>query len=235
MPSVSALRLGSVTRSELLRLSPPPMLPLAALTAAQRRTLREESFTRLAAPLADAAGLFGPPVLPLAPWHHLFLLGADNPLLCGGPRRIEHALQYLWICSPRFVPTARLRFRLFCLRWRRPLSRPALWPRVLAALDLHASGLLLDRPVLPAARRGEAPATATPPDGPHELAALESLCRRHLGYTGAEFWHTPYAHTNQLLALYFRTIVVDAPKFDPARDRAAGEFLRQKKRRTAPR
>jgi len=81
----------------------------------------------------------------------------------------------------------------------------------------------------------DALAAATPPDGPHELAALESLCRRHLGYTGAEFWHTPYAHTNQLLALYFRTIVVDAPKFDPARDRAAGEFLRQKKRRTAPR
>ena len=209
------------------------MSPLSTLSSQERRTLREESFTGLAAPLGDAAGRFGPAVLPLTPWHHLYLIGMDNPCFSGGVPQVGHALQYLWICSPGFSPAARLRFRWFCFRWRSVLRRPALWPRVRAAIDLHAATILLDRPALPRADRDTAPTAC--PDGPHELACLESLCRRHLGYSGAEFWHTPYAHTNQLLALHFRALDPAAPKFDATRDRAAGDYLRAKKRRTAPR
>jgi hypothetical protein len=181
------------------------------------------------APLGDAAGTIGPAMLPLTPWHHLLLLGYANPFFCGGVRTPAAALQYLWICSPRFRPSA-WRFRFFAWRWRARLSRPAVWPRVLAAIDAHTALILMDRPPHPRAPRAAA-VPLTPRDGPHELASLELICRRHLRYTRAEYWHTPYGHTNQLLALHYRAQDPEAPDFDATRDHAKGDYLRAKKRR----
>lgn len=221
-------------------------------SSSSRRLLRETALVGLPVPLFDAAGEFGPPVLPIAPRHHLLLLAYGNPVFCGGPRTLPAVLQYLWLCSPAVRagddgrapgPLARRlrawRFRLFALRWSRILAlRGVPTSRTLTAVDLHASGILLDRPALPLDRetwhrtRGEAP--TGPADAPHELVTLEYLCRRHLGYTRAEFWHTPYATTNGLLAHALRRLnaAPDVPHFDPARDRQLGERLRERIRRS---
>lgn len=209
------------------------MNPLDSLTATARRSLREEALSGAPAPLGDESGSFGPPLLPLSPWHHLLLVGYANPCFCGGLRTIEAVLQYLWICSPDFRAGARWRFRLFAWRWRRTLGQRGMFPRVLSAIERHGASLLLDRPALPRMKR-DAASPSAPADGPHELATLEYVCRRHLRYTRAEFWHTPYAHTNQLLALHYRSSDPEAPKFDAVRDRAKGDYLRAKRRRTAP-
>lgn len=220
------------------------MTPLSELSAEARRGFREESLLGYAFPLHDTGGAFGPPILPITPWHHLHLVAQGNSVFCGGPRTLAAVLTYLWFCSPAYRPAAPLRAALFRARWRRAVSqRTGLLglgprvptPRILAALEAHAGMITLDRPALPV-ERDRAPSLAHH-DGPHELAALHLTCRRHLGYTTADFWHTPYGHTNQLLALFFACRDPAAPKFDRTRDKAKGEFLRSRtaQRRTAPR
>ncbi len=202
------------------------MLSLSDFTAEQRRSLREDCLLGAAAPLSDASGLFGPPLYPITPYHHLLLIGFGNPCFCGGIRTVSAVLQYLWICGPHFRPQSALRSRLFTLRWRRAVSGAGFpSPRVLAGIAAHQAAIALDRPALPVVKRhaGEA---KTRWDGPHELACLEFVCRRELGYTRHDFWHTPYGHTNQLLSLHFRSTTADAPRFDAARDKARGARLR---------
>lgn len=215
------------------------MLPVLDSTA--RRSLRQSALLGYALPLHDAAGVFGPPLLPLAPRHHLHLLVTANPCFCGGPRTLSAVLSYLWICSPGFRPFAPLRAALFKRRWIRAVSartwpslrrRPT--PRVLAAIDAHASLMLMDRPPLPRVKRSEASATPAPRDGPHELASLELVCRRHLSYTAEEFWCTPYGHLNQLLSLVFQAKDPDIPRFDGARDRQVGARLRARRALNRP-
>lgn len=197
------------------------------ISAYQHRTQRELALLGAAVPLCDAKGAFGPPVYPLTPYRHLLLLGYDSPFLLGGPRTLPAVLQYLWICGPAFRLGARWRFRLFAWRWGRRLGwagQPSV--RVLAAIETHLNQAILDRPPLPVRRR---PASAAPegmPDCPHELAALEYTCRKHLQYTAHEFWHTPFGHTYQLLSLHVGHSRPDVPRFDRTRDAAKGAHLR---------
>lgn len=205
----------------------------------------------------------GPRLQQLTPWHDAWLLAYANAFATGARRPdLLDALQYCWICSPAFVRATltpdspprfmALRFALYRLRWRYALGLPrlviragrrgplryavewALDPRAIRALHAHASGRLLDRPSLPR-KAGEAAPSAVA-DGPHVLADREVLCRRLLGYTRAEYWHTPYAHTNQLLTLALGGVVPrELPRFDRERDRAAGDRLRERHRAWAAR
>jgi hypothetical protein len=197
-----------------------------------RRGLREMALLGWPFPLCDEAGAFGPKILPLAPEHLLRLQAAGNPLVCGGRRTLAAVLQYLWCCSPGYKPYARLRYRIFCLRWRRAVSawgQPS--ARALAAIAQHLAATTLDRPPMPVAKkRKDAPPAELPSrDGPHELASLELVCIKHLGYSPELFWRRSFGHTNQLLALYFAATSPDAPKFDRARDKIRGDYLRAKK------
>ncbi len=193
-----------------------------------RRTLREEALLGAATPLRDpeTGEPFGPPVLPFAPWHHLLMLGFDNPCFCGGPRPLGAVMQALWFLSPQFRAYSPLRYALFHLRWRWSVSsqgRPL--HCVLAGLRTHFAVLTFDRPPLPVGRNTEDVDT----DGPHELVHLEMLCRRVLGYSRSEFWHTPYAHTNQLLNLHFGTGAANMPKFNRKRDQQKKAWLARRR------
>lgn len=210
------------------------------IASAARRDLREDALLGLAVPLSDARGLFGPRILPLNPYHHLLLVGYKNACFCGGARTLSSVMQYLWFCSPSCRPSSKYHFQFFAWRWQFALGelRPSSHgprvrgptERVLRAISAHAAQIYLDRPIFPR-KRGEKPLVAAP-DGPHELAALELLCRHALDYTRSEFWHTPYAHTNQLLALHFAQIQradPNRPKFDPARGNANAAWLRDRR------
>jgi hypothetical protein len=199
-----------------------------------RRSLRENALAGIAYPLfADEGDSFGPPLLPLTPWHHLLLAGYGNPCFCGGEITLRDLLQYLWLCSPQCRAACPLRLRLFAWRWRASVSsggRPT--ARAIAAVRLHAEAVRMDRPPLPREREAARSEAATPGrDGPHELLGLESACRRYLHYTRAEFWHTPYVTTNGLLRLQFSATSPDMPKFNRTRDKQAGAYLRARLRR----
>lgn len=133
------------------------------------------------------------------------------------------------------------RFTLFRIRWLSavtefrvmPSGRSARFPteRVLRAIEAHGATRHTDRwapPVEKAAPGAGRSPLAADADSPNNLAYGEFLCRRVLGYTRAEFWHTPFAHTNQLLAVHFSLQPgrIGAPKFDRARDKKNGEYLR---------
>lgn len=208
-----------------------------------RRFIREAALTGVAYPLFGADfKAFGPAVLPLTPRHHLLLLTYRNPCFCGGPATLPGLLQYLWLCSPAFraleaAESAAWRRRLgwgyFAARWRRAVALGV--DRFAGAVDLHAASFLLDRPAVPMEKRRalEQRDGAGPRDAAHELVSLESVCRRYLGYSRAEFWHTPYVTTNGLLGFHFRPSPdnPEVPSFDRERDRAAGARLRERIRR----
>ncbi len=208
-----------------------------------RRFIREAALTGVAYPLFAADfRAFGPPVQPLTPRHHLLLLTYRNPCFCGGPRELLPVLQYLWICSAAFRALdlaeaspwrRRLGWGFFAARWRRVLQRDL--ERAAGAVELHAASFLLDRPAVPVEKRQALRERdgGGPRDGAHELVSLESVCRRYLGYSRAEFWHTPYVTTNGLLGFHFRPSPdnPEVPSFDRERDRAAGARLRERVRR----
>jgi len=238
---------------------------LSKLPPAERRALREAALLGAPAPFCDAQGGFGPPILPLTPWHHLMLSLYRNPLFSGGTPGVADVLQYLWFCSPVFwklvhKPNGTLRetwspawrhfrFLAFIWRWRLAVSVPAssflLSPlsavssrkrrpsqRILDAIRAHQAEALADRPSSPRRLR-DCPATPSPTElsDVHELASAELYCHRALGYSAGDFWHTPYAHTHQLLSVHAATASRDPriPEFNRATDRRVGDYLRARK------
>jgi hypothetical protein len=141
------------------------------------------------------------------------------------------------------------RFLAFIWRWRLAVSVPAssflLSPlsavssrkrrpsqRILDAIRAHQAEALADRPSSPRRLR-DCPATPSPTElsDVHELASAELYCHRALGYSAGDFWHTPYAHTHQLLSVHAATASRDPriPEFNRATDRRVGDYLRARK------
>lgn len=187
----------------------------------------------LAVPLADERGAFGPPLLAFCPRHHLLLSFYENPCLVGGPRALPAVLQYLWLCSAAYRAGSRLRFGLFAWRWqfavstleRTPSGRRVRVPtmRALRAIEHHTAALLRDRPALPVPKGRAGPSAGAA----HELTVLLHLAQTHLRISEERFWSMPYQTLNQRLALHF-SVAPDAPRFDPAREKAKGAYLRRR-------
>lgn len=168
-----------------------------------------------------------------------------------------HALSFNSSLVPRHLSWSgrhwrAFRFFFFARRWRRSVSQlqrtstgervRAPTMRALRAIEQHLASPHLDHfdPPTEVGKKNSQLSSLNSQliaDGPHDLAAGELLCRRALGYSRAEFWHTPFAHTNQLLALHFAAQPgrPDVPKFDRARDKQKGDYLRAKLKRQAAR
>ncbi len=70
-------------------------------------------------------------------------------------------------------------------------------------------------------------------DEPLDLVRFELICRRELHYTRAEFWHTPYAHTMQLLSVLHGTNNPGTPKFDETARQVRDIFAARRANATA--
>jgi hypothetical protein len=120
-------------------------------------------------------------------------------------------MQALWVCSPRFRVgstwnKAYFFFQYNTLRNRRQTIR------FLVALSRYFESAFIDRP--PTMVGTKSAPRASQPDEPLAVVRLEFICLRELRFTRAEFWHTPYAHTMQLVNLLHQTKNPDAVKFD---------------------
>ncbi len=196
--------------------------------AARRVQAREHAMLGLATPLADEAGEIGPMLLPFTPWHHFILMGLENPLVGNGrPVTWGDVLQALWVCSPKFSLCSTWNKAAFRFRWNTLKMRRAA-PRIIGAFHGYVRFAFIDSPPVAVGMVRPAPRAGLP-DEPLDLARLEFVCRRELRYTLAEFWHTPYAHTMQLLSMLHETKTPGAVRFDEGA-RQVKEILARRRR-----
>lgn len=209
-----------------------------------------------AAPFLDTRGIFGPPILPLTPWSHLLLSRHANPFFSGRLPTVAAVLQFLWFNSPelwaiRHHPDgtprrnhsprrAAFRYWLFRLRWRLVVTRTVRFSngvysrgpsmRVIRAIRTHIAEAIAEPLPKPARKVGDA-VIAAEDSTAHELITNELMAQRLIGASGPDFWHRPYAHTRQLLAVALEVRAQDPhkPKFNRAQDKKIGERLRRRK------
>jgi len=206
---------------------PPPPSELTQ-NAALRVQSREHSVLRVPQQLADERGSFGPALLPFTPWHHFILTGVENALLGSGRAPTwADILQALWVCSPGFRQCSMWNKAAFAFRWN-SLRNKRQAARYLAALETYFALAFIDRPPGEAKSARVVP-RASLPDEPLALVRLEALCRRELGYSREEFWHTPYGHTLQLLSTVHAIKNPDAVRFDES-SRQVREHLAARRR-----
>lgn len=203
------------------------------MTSAEKATIRETAFLDLPERLTDKLGrLFGPEIRLFTPWHHHLLHGFDNPLVFGGKVTPEAIVEALWIMRPAYRPGSVVRWRFFRGWWL--LKVRADFERYRAAIITHLLASKIDQPAFSVPIPANAP-LPTGDDVPHFLASFEVLCRTRLGYTRAEVYHTPYAHTWQLLGIVLPVEQAkiarppDCPRFRPrGESRKIGDHLRRR-------
>ncbi len=210
---------------------PPPPSDLTQ-SSAIRVQAREHAILGVPQQLFDERGSFGPLLLPFTPWHHFILAGMENALL-GSGKLVTWAdiMQALWVCSPRFSFRSTWNKAGFTFRWN-SLRNKRQAVRYHAALETYFALAFIDRP--PAEVKSERiTPRASLPDEPLALARLEMLCRRELGYSRAEFWHTPYGHTMQLVNSVFAVKNPEAARFDESSQQARAHLAARRRARAS--
>lgn len=198
------------------------MAAIDRLTESDRAALRAAAFVDgLAVPLVDERGRhFGPHVVLLTPSRCNLLALYSSPLVTGGPLDRWATLQGLYLLSPDFRAGSRWGLRLFLARW--------FWlpmPRTGQALQRWLAAQFAERGSIPQEVRNGDEDGAEISD--YWLSNFVHSCRRVLDLREAEVLHAPYIRLFCYLAGLGQQNP-EMPKFNRARDKARGEYLRRK-------